>query len=149
MQPTHATSDMPWVPARIGRARMEEGAYVWQKLLKAGVLIAGGSDFPVEEPNPMLGVYAAITRQDPAGQPPGGWTADQRLSREQALRSFTVDAAYAAHAETWSGALQAGKVADLVVLSNDILRVPVRDILSTAVRMTIVGGEVVFEQNVH
>jgi hypothetical protein len=146
MQPTHATSDMPWVPARIGRARMEEGAYVWQKLLKAGVLIASGSDFPVEQPNPMLGLYAAVTRQDPAGHPPGGWMPDERLSREQAVRSFTLDAAYAAHAETWNGSLEAGKAADLVVLSTDILRAPAQDILTTTVRMTIVGGEVVYEQ---
>jgi predicted amidohydrolase YtcJ len=144
MQATHATSDMPWVPARIGRARTEEGAYVWKKLLRTGVIIAHGSDFPVEQPNPLLGIYAAITRQDPQGRPPGGWLPDQRMSREQALRSFTLDAAYAAHAETVVGSLEAGKLADLVVLSRDILRVPTREILTTTVRMTMIGGEIVY-----
>ena len=146
MQPTHATSDMPWVPERIGRTRMEEGAYVWQSLLKSGATIASGSDFPVEEPNPMLGFYAAITRQDPSGSPSGGWMPRERMTREQALRSFTLDAAYAAHAETLTGSLQEGKLADLVVLSRDIVRVPPHDILTTTVRMTVVAGEVVYER---
>lgn len=146
MQATHATSDMPWVPARIGRSRMEEGAYMWQTLLKTGAHVANGSDFPVEEPNPMLGFYASITRQDPSGNPPGGWMPHERMSRDQALKSFTLDAAYAAHAETLAGSLEAGKLADLVILSNDIMRVPPKEILTTKVRMTIVGGEIVFEQ---
>lgn len=146
MQPAHATSDMPWVPARIGRARIEEGAYVWQTLLEAGATIAAGSDFPVEEPDPMRGFYAAITRQDPSGHPEGGWTARQRMSREQALRAFTLDAAYAAHAETLMGSLEAGKLADLVVLSKDIMSVAPNEILTTYVRMTIVAGEVVYER---
>jgi predicted amidohydrolase YtcJ len=146
MQATHATSDMPWVPDRIGTARMREGAYVWQTLLESGVVLANGSDFPVEEPNPMLGVYAAITRQDPSGNPPGGWMPDQRLSREQALRSFTLSTAYAAHVERLLGSLEPGKLADVVVLSKDIMRAPAPEILGTTVRMTIIGGEVVYEQ---
>ena len=123
MQPTHATSDMPWVPARIGAQRTAEGAYVWRKLLNAGARLASGSDFPVEEPNPMLGFYAAITRQAPDGQPPGGWAPDERLTREEALRTFTLDAAFAAHAESRTGSLAAGKLADLVLLSHDIMTV--------------------------
>ena len=91
MQATHATSDMPWVPVRIGAARTEEGAYVWQRLIKSGVVLANGSDFPVEEPNPMLGFYAAVTRQDPSGHPAGGWMPDERLSREEMLKSFTLE----------------------------------------------------------
>ena len=146
MQATHATSDMPWVPDRIGAARMAEGAYVWQTLLKSGVVLANGSDFPVEEPNPMLGLYAAITRQDPMGNPPGGWMPDQRLSRDEALRSFTLSAAYAAHVEPLLGSLEPGKLADFVVLSRDIMRVPATEILSTTIRMTVIGGEVVYEQ---
>ena len=146
MQPTHATSDMPWVPARIGRARADEGAYRWQTLLKTGVRLAAGSDFPVEQPNPMLGFYAAITRQDPSGNPGGGWMPGERLSREQALRAFTLDAAYAAHAETLTGSLEVGKLADLVVLSADIMRIPPPEILRTTVRMTVVGGEIVYER---
>jgi predicted amidohydrolase YtcJ len=145
MQPAHATSDMPWVPARIGAARVEEGAYVWRTLVTAGAIIAGGSDFPVEQANPMLGIYAAVTRQDPAGSPPGGWTAGQRLTRQEALASFTRHAAYAAHAETLTGSIEPGKLADLAVLSKDIMRVPAPEILTTTVRMTIVGGEIVFE----
>lgn len=146
MQATHATSDMPWVADRIGAARTAEGAYVWQTLLRSGVVLANGSDFPVEDANPMLGLYAAITRQDPAGNPPGGWMADQRLSREDALRSFTLAAAYAAHLEPVLGSLEPGKLADFVVLSKDVMRVPAREILGTMVRMTVIGGEIVYEQ---
>ena len=148
MQATHATSDMPWVPDRIGTTRMREGAYVWQTLLQSGVVVANGSDFPVEEPNPMLGLYAAITRQDPSGNPAGGWMPDQRMTRDQALRSFTVSAAYAGHVEGMLGSLEPGKLADFVVLSKDVMRVPPAEILTTAVRMTVIGGEVVYEQPV-
>jgi len=146
MQPTHATSDMPWVASRLGAARAAEGAYVWRKLLGTGAVIAAGSDFPIEEPNPMLGIYAAITRQDPSGRPPGGWTAGQQMSRDEALASFTTHAAYASHAEALTGSIEAGKLADVVVLSKDIMQVPPREILSTTVRMTIVGGEIVYER---
>jgi predicted amidohydrolase YtcJ len=146
MQPTHATSDMPWVPARIGEQRMTEGAYVWRQLLASGARIAAGSDFPVEDPNPMLGFYAAITRQDPSGHPPGGWMPAERMTREEALRAFTIDAAYAAHADTRLGSLEPGKLADLVILSQDIMRVDVKLIPRTTVRMTIVGGETVYER---
>jgi predicted amidohydrolase YtcJ len=135
---------MPWVAARIGAARAQEGAYIWQTLLKSGAVLASGSDFPVEEPNPMPGFYAAITRQDPSGHPPGGWMADQRLSRDEALRSFTLSAAYAAHAEALLGSLEAGKLADFVVLSKDIMRVAPREILTTVAAMTVVGGEVTY-----
>ena len=123
MQATHATSDMPWVPARIGAERALEGAYVWQRLMQAGVVLANGSDFPVEEPNPMLGFYAAITRQDPAGQPPGGWMPDERLSRDEMLKSFTWNAAYAAHAENDLGSLEVGKLADMVLLDKNVMTV--------------------------
>jgi predicted amidohydrolase YtcJ len=146
MQATHATSDMPWVPVRIGTGRMLEGAYMWQTLLKSGVVLANGSDFPVEEPNPMLGFYAAITRQDPSGGPPGGWMPDQRLSRDEALRSFTIGAAYAAHVEEQLGSLEPGKLADFVVLSRDIMRVPPKEILTTEVTLTVIGGEIVYEK---
>jgi len=145
MQPTHATSDMPWAAARIGEARVEEGAYVWRKLLDSGAVLASGSDFPVEDANPLLGFYAAITRQDAQGNPTGGWTPRQRMTRDEALASFTQQAAYAAHAETLTGSIEAGKLADLVVLSKDIMRVPTREILTTTVRTTIVAGETVYQ----
>jgi len=146
MQPTHATSDMPWAAARIGNDRVEEGAYVWRKLLDSGAVIASGSDFPVEEANPMLGFYAAITRQDSAGSPAGGWTPRQRMTREEALTSFTRNGAFAAFTETLNGSIESGKLADVLVLSKDIMRVPAREILTTTVRMTITGGEIVYQE---
>ena len=146
MQPTHATSDMPWAPARIGKARVEEGAYVWRKLLDAGAVIASGSDFPVEEADPMLGFYAAVTRQDSAGNPRGGWMPRERMTREEALASFTRHAAFAGHSEALVGSIESGKLADLVVLSRDIMRVSAREILTTSVQQTIVGGEIVYEK---
>jgi predicted amidohydrolase YtcJ len=145
MQATHATSDMPWVPTRIGPARTAEGAYVWQKLMKAGALIANGSDFPVEEADPMLGFYAAITRQDPKGHPAGGWAPEERLSREEALASFTINAAYAAHLEKELGSLEPGKLADLVVLSQDIMTAEPAQILTTRALKTIIGGRIVYD----
>jgi predicted amidohydrolase YtcJ len=142
IQPTHATSDMPWVPDRIGAARTAAGAYVWQTLRRAGARLASGSDFPVELPNPLLGLYAAITRQAADGAPPDGWAPEQRLTREEALRSFTIDAAYAAHQDTRSGSLEAGKLADLVILSRDVMKAAPRDILTTTVLLTVSGGQV-------
>ena len=147
MQATHATSDMPWVPARIGRERMEEGAYVWKRLLATGVVLANGSDFPVEEPNPMLGFYASITRQDPKGQPAGGWMPEERMTRDETLKSFTWNAAYASHTEKDLGSIEVGKLADLVLLDKNVMTVEPRDILSTQAIMTIIGGEIVYERN--
>jgi predicted amidohydrolase YtcJ len=144
MQPTHCTSDMPWAPARLGAVRVAEEAYVWQKLLKSGARFAAGSDFPVERPDPLPGFYAAITRQDRTGQPPEGWAPDQRLTRDEALAAFTIGAAYAAHAERDLGSLEAGKLADFVVLSRDIMTVPPAEILTTTVLETVVGGVTVY-----
>lgn len=143
MQPIHATSDMAWVPVRLGPERTRQGAYVWQTLLRTGARIASGSDFPVEDPNPMLGFHAAITRQTRDGHPPGGWMPDERLTREQALRSFTVDAAWAAHLEADLGTLRPGKLADLVILSQDIMQIPADAIPETTVVLTMVGGRIV------
>jgi predicted amidohydrolase YtcJ len=145
MQPTHCTSDMPWAPLRLGPQRVAEGAYVWRKLIASGALIASGSDFPVEKPDPMLGLYAAITRQDLNGQPPQGWAPDQRMTREEALASFTANGAYASHAETFSGTLEPGKLADLVILSQDIMTVAPKQIPATNVWKTIIGGEIVYD----
>jgi predicted amidohydrolase YtcJ len=146
MQSTHATSDMPWVPDRIGPARTQEGAYVWQRLIKSGVTLANGSDFPVEEPNPMLGFYAAVTRQDPSGHPAGGWMPEERLSREEMLKSFTWNAAYAAHAEKDLGSLEVGKLADMVLLDKDVMTIEPREILTVHPLLTVIGGEVVHER---
>lgn len=145
MQATHATSDMPWVPTRLGPTRTAAGAYVWQSLIKAGAVLANGSDFPVEEPNPMLGLHAAITRQDRNGQPPGGWMPEQRLTRDQMLRSFTINAAFAAHAEKDLGSIEVGKLADFVVLSADVMTIDPARILDTTVVQTVIGGKIVYE----
>jgi len=143
MQPTHGTSDMYWAEARLGPQRVS-GAYAWRSLLDSGARIAGGSDAPVENVNPLWGIYAAVTRQDPQGWPEGGWYPGQRVSVEEALRMFTLDAAYAAFEENLKGSLEKGKLADLAVLSNDILSIRPQEILQTEVLMTVLGGEIVF-----
>ncbi len=143
MQPTHATSDMPWAEARVGPERIR-GAYAWRTLLKSGARLAFGSDFPVEETSPLLGIYAAVTRQDSRGQPPGGWFPDQRLSLEEAVRGFTASSAYAGFADRERGMIKEGMVADLTVFDR-ALRAD-RSLLETAVDYTIVGGDVVFER---
>ena len=144
VQTTHCTSDMPWVHDRIGRRRAAEGAYVWRKLLQSGARISNGSDAPVESLNPLWGIYAAVTRQDHHGDPPGGWYRDQRMTRLEALRSFTVDAAYAAFEEDLKGSVEVGKLGDLVVWSKDLLEIPPPEILDTHAEITILGGKVVY-----
>jgi hypothetical protein len=142
MQGIHATSDRPWAPSRIGMERVREGLYVWRKLLKSGAMIVNGTDVPVEDVDPIKSYYASVTRQDESGNPPGGFDPDQRMTREEALRSYTRDAAYAAFAETTRGSLESGKLADLTVLSKDILEAPDREILKAEVLYTIVDGQV-------
>ena len=143
MQPTHATSDMYWAEDRVGPDRIK-GAYAWRSFLDQGTPLAFGSDFPVERANPMLGFYAAVTRQDAFSWPEGGWYPDQRLTREEALRGFTIDAAYAAFQEDHLGSLSVGKHADFVILSRDIMTVPPPDILEIQVVATYLGGEKVY-----
>jgi hypothetical protein len=142
MQGIHATSDRPWAADRIGMARVTEGAYVWRKLLASGARIVNGTDAPVEDLSPVKSFYAAVTRQDESGNPPGGFDPDQRMTRIEALRSYTLDAAYASFQEKDLGSIAAGKLADLSVLSSDILSVPEREILRARVVMTIVDGQV-------
>ena len=145
MQPTHATSDMPWAEARLGKDRLK-GAYAWRTLLKAGAHLAGGSDFPVESESPLLGIYAAVTRQDPSGKPPGGWRPEEGLGRAEALRLFTSDAAYAEFAEKRRGRIERGFDADFTVLDREIFvpGTPAAEILKAKVVMTVVGGEIVY-----
>ena len=147
MQPTHCTSDMHWAEERLGPARVV-GAYAWHSLREHGSLIAGGSDFPVESPNPLWGFYAAITRQDHSGWPEGGWHPEQRMTREDALRAFTLWSAYAAFQDHLKGSIEPGKLADIVVLSNDIMKIEPREILSTTVELTMIDGEVVYSSGV-
>ena len=143
MQPTHATSDMRWAEARLGPKRIL-GAYAWRSLLDHGSIIPGGSDFPVESPNPLLGFYAAITRQDRNGKPAGGWFPEQCMTRSEALKSFTLWGAYAGFQEKDKGSIEPGKWADMVVLSKDIMTVEPREILDTSVEMTMIGGSIVY-----
>ncbi len=145
MQPTHATSDMYWAADRVGPERVR-GAYAWRAFLEAGARLAFGSDFPVEQVDPLLGFYAAVTRQDADGWPEGGWYPDQRLTREEALRAFTLDAAYAAFQDDDLGSLEPGKYADFVLLSRDIMTIPAGEILEAEVVATYLGGEKVYEK---
>lgn len=143
MQPTHATSDINMAEKRIGHERIK-GAYAWRTFLKQGTVIAGGSDFPVESPNPFYGLHAAITRQDHHDQPPGGWYPAQAMTRLEAFRAFTLNAAYAAHQEQTMGSLEPGKWADFILIDRDIFTVPARDIWSTKVLQTWVAGKPVY-----
>ncbi len=145
MQGIHCTSDRPWAPKRLGMARVEEGGYVWRKLLSSGARILNGTDAPVEDLSPIENFYATVTRQDASGQPPGGFDPEQRLSRDEALRTMTLDAAYGSFEETVKGSIEPGKVADLVVLSQDILAVPDDALLKTEILATIVDGRMVYE----
>lgn len=143
MQPTHATSDMPWAEQRLGPQRIA-GAYAWKSLLDSGAHLAFGSDFPVEDSNPLLGLYAARTRQNAKGQPPGGWLPEQRLDGEQALRGFTTGAAYASFAEDLRGMLRPGMDADFVALSVDPVDDPPPRLLTGKALLTVVAGRVMY-----
>ncbi|MFN0157842.1 MAG: amidohydrolase [Bacteroidota bacterium] len=146
MQPTHCTSDMYWAGDRLGAERIQ-GAYAWRSLMKHGSIIPAGSDFPFENPNPLWGFYAAITRQDHSGWPAEGWNPQERMTREEALKSFTIWSAYAAFEENVKGSIEAGKYADLVVLSDDIMKIEPPKILTTNVVLTILAGEVVYSSD--
>ncbi|HVG23704.1 MAG TPA: amidohydrolase [Thermoanaerobaculia bacterium] len=144
MQPTHATSDMPWAEARLGPERVK-GAYAWRTVLNAGGRLALGSDFPVEDVNPFFGIYSAVTRQDQEGQPAGGWYPSQRLTLAEAIRGFTADAAFAAFEEKSRGTIEPGKVADFTIVEGDLYAMPVSELHKTTVRATVVGGAIVYD----
>jgi hypothetical protein len=122
------------------------GAYAWRRALEAGGRLALGSDFPVESADPRLGLYAAVTRQDLEGEPAGGWLPDQRLTREEALRGFTLDAAWSLFLDEEVGSIEPGKRADLVVFARDPMTVPEREIPEVPVDYTLVDGEVVYHR---
>ncbi len=140
MQPPHCTSDMPWVEARIGKERVL-GAYAWRSFLDTGVHLTLNSDFPGETLDPFDGMYAALTRMTPQGEPEGGWFPDQRLTREEVLRAYTVEAAYSGFEEDIKGRIAPGFLADIIVLSDDILEIPIHNFLGLDVEQVYVGGK--------
>ncbi len=145
MQPTHATSDMYWAEERLGADRARY-AYAWRSLLDSGARLALGSDFPVEDINPFYGLHAAVTRQDREGWPPGGWHPEEQLTRAEALRGFTLDAAWAAFMEDTVGSLTPGKRADFVILGRDPMTIPAADIATLEVRETWLDGRRVYRR---
>lgn len=145
MQPTHATSDKNMAGDRLGVARLR-GAYAWRSFVDQGSRIVGGSDFPVELANPFHGLHAAVTRQDQQNQPPGGWLPEQKLNITEALRSFTVDAAYGAYQEKAMGSLQPGMWADFILLDSDPVKGPAEHIWQTQVQQTYVAGKLLYQR---
>lgn len=143
MQPTHCTSDMRWIEDRVGPVRAD-GAYAWQTLLASGARIAAGSDFPVESHNPFLGLYAAVSRQNLDEEPSGGWHRSERMTREQALCAFTIDAAHAGFDENRIGSIETGKLADFIVIDRDYMTCSMREIADIRVVATYVEGAPVY-----
>ena len=143
VQGVHATSDAPWIPRRLGEERARTGAYMWRDLLETGAVIGNGTDTPVEAIDPLASFYATVTRRASDGEVFYG---EQRLTREEALRSYTLANAYAAFEEQLKGSIAPGKLADIVVLSKDIMTVPDEEIRTTTVDLTILGGKVVFRR---
>ena len=146
MQAIHLSSDRPWAIERLGEKRIVEETYVWQDLIKSGAMIINGTDVPVEPISPVASFYASVTRQTLSGEPEGGYEPKQKMSREQALRSYTLDAAYGAFQEDALGSIEVGKEADFTVFSKDIMTVPENELLSTGISKTIVNGNIVYEK---
>jgi predicted amidohydrolase YtcJ len=147
MQAIHMSSDRPWAIDRLGEKRIVEGAYMWQSLLRSGAKIVNGTDAPVEPVDPIPSFFASVSRKTLKGEPEGGYEPAEKMTREQALRSYTLDAAYGAFQEKQLGSIEKGKFADFTILTQDIMDVAENQILDTKVAMTIVGGKVVYEKN--
>jgi predicted amidohydrolase YtcJ len=147
IQPIHHTSDMEFLEDRIGQERVEACASPWRSFIEAGCILPCGSDFAIYSHNPLTGIHAAVTRQNADGIPEGGWQARQRMTREEALRGYTIWAARAAFQEDLVGSIEGGKLADLVVLDKDIMTIEPEEILTTKVIMTMVGGKIVYQRN--
>jgi predicted amidohydrolase YtcJ len=148
MQAIHMSSDRPWAIDRLGEKRIREGAYMWQSLLTSGARIVNGTDAPVEPVNPIACFYSSVTRKTLKGEPAGGYEPEEKMSREQALRSYTLDAAFGAFEENIKGSIEVGKLADFTVFSTDLMTVPEEEILKADVVMTILGGKIVYEKPV-
>jgi predicted amidohydrolase YtcJ len=146
MQPAHATSDMPWAEDRVGPDRIK-GAYAWRSFFDAGVRVPLNSDFPGETLNPFYGMYAAETRQTPDGKPEGGWYPEQCLSREEVLYAYTVESAYAGFEEHTKGQIAPGMLADFIVISDNVLTIPSKALLSLEVEKTYIGGKLVYSRS--
>jgi len=146
MQAIHLSSDRPWAIDRLGEKRIVEGAYMWQALLQSGVPIVNGTDVPVEPLDPIASLYASFTRKTLKGTPEGGYEPEQKMTREQALKSYTLDAAYGAFEEDIKGSITAGKLADFTIYNQDLMTVPEADFLDTEVVMTIFDGKVVYRK---
>lgn len=144
MQPSHAIGDLFFAPSRIGMERLK-GSYAWESFIKTGVVIAGGSDAPVERGEPMIEFYAAVARKDQKGFTGEGWHPEEAVSRADALKMFTLWAAHAAFEEKLRGSIEVGKLADLTILSADIMTIPAPEILKTRCMMTVINGEIVYE----
>jgi predicted amidohydrolase YtcJ len=144
MQPSHAIGDLHFAPSRLGVQRLA-GAYAWQSFIKSGVIVPGGSDAPVERGEPMIEFYAAVARKDQKGFSSDGWHPEEAVSREQALKMFTIWPAYAAFEEKLRGSIEVGKLADFTILSADIMKIPEMEILKTRNMMTVINGEIVYE----
>jgi predicted amidohydrolase YtcJ len=146
MEAIHMASDRPWAIDRLGDKRIKEGAYMWQSLLRSGAHIVNGTDAPVEPVNPIPSFYASVTRMTLKGEPEGGYEPEEKMSRAQALKSYTLDAAYGAFEEKIKGSIEVGKLADFTILSKDIMTVPEEEILESEVEITIVGGKVAYKK---
>ena len=144
MQPSHAIGDLHFAPSRLGMARFAR-AYAWRTFIDSGARVAGGSDAPVERGDPRIEFYAAVTRKDLSGYSGEGWHPELKVSREEALKMFTIWPAYASFEESIKGSIEPGKLADLTVFSKDIMTIPETEILKAQTRMTIIGGEIAYE----
>jgi predicted amidohydrolase YtcJ len=146
MQPSHAIGDLFFAPSRVGIARLK-GSYAWESFIKSGIVVPGGSDAPVERGEPMIEFYAAVARKDQKGFSGEGWHPEEAVTREQALKMFTLWPAYAAFEDQLRGTIEVGKLADLTILSADIMKIPAPEILKTRCLMTVINGEIVYEGN--
>src|SRR5258706_4049060 len=146
MQAIHLSSDRPWAIERLGEKRIKESAYMWQSLLKSGAHVVNGTDVPVEPIDPIANFFASVTRQTLKGEPKGGYEPEEKMTNAQALKSYTLDAAYGAFEEKMKGSITVGKLADFTNFSQDLMSIPDDQILSTKIEMTIVGGKVLYQK---